>query len=516
MSPRKRKDKSKEQLIKDITYFKRNAIITLIVIAIIVTIIVLGVILIDTNIDRIINAYSELTGRPVNSQEQFTDRFIIITHNEDGSYEIHLNLFGNKEDVEIGSTQKSILSGKCLFVGDSRTIDMFYDSDDTISKEIHDNITVYAKHGYGLSFMEESIEDMGMENFNVLMVWLGGNKWDGEAPDYEQKFEELQAEGKQIIICTVGPCDDNAVSDEDKANDYQTSYAIEFNNEIKEWAGNHNAQIIDTYTFIVGKLQDGSLTYDTRGATGIHYLQNGKQPTTIIWDYILGRAGAIKIVKQDDSDISVSDAALIRILMEDCGCPEDKAYGLLAAYKAATESGMSTKQAIGLMACAACEGSPTLVQYEMSINGVGTSTQSNPIYIDDLSRYTAAMNTDRGVIGIGTAQWTGNRSTTYLDRLKPYLGSYDGTTSHGKAFWHADYDMYKYELQGTYKVVVADIGNHDSSIESILVFSYFYYEAGQGHYNGSDSISSYSGVHKDRLEERYIWANKIWTALSAY
>ena len=45
--------------------------------------------------------------------------------------------------------------------------------------------------------------------------------------------------------------------------------------------------------------------------------------------------------------------------------------------------------------------------------------------------------------------------------------------------------------------------DHNSTVESIVVFSMFKYEAGWGNYRNSDKIEDYTGTFRNYLETRY-------------
>lgn len=217
-------------------------------------------------------------------------------------------------------------------------------------------------------------------------------------------------------------------------------------------------------------------------------------------------------VSTPDYNLTFDDKELIDIF-KSIGCSEQKAYGLLACYKACTELGMSTRETIGLLACGCCEGSPGLVQYGHTIGGK-KSTNSSPLYLNTLSTVQAAINGNYSKdTGAGTAQWTNGRLETYAKIVSKYVNN-SGTCDY-KTLWKADYDMYKQELSGSYAILPNQISNHNSSVESVLVYSFFRYEAGFGYYNNSDKISDYSGSLKSYLDDRMVWANKLDAAFKS-
>ena len=174
--------------------------------------------------------------------------------------------------------------GNIVFVGDSRTIDMFYDSDDKIWGEEHDGIEVYAKHGGGFSWLEEVYAGGGIgDDTNTLVTWMGAND-NGDTSQYESFYQAAMDAGLRVIICTVGPTDDNYLEEGDKTN-YSNSKMTQYNDSIKDWANNNGVTVIDVYSFI-----ESTSTIQIDQADGIHYYP---RPTTEIWDYILGRIKAL-------------------------------------------------------------------------------------------------------------------------------------------------------------------------------------------------------------------------------
>ncbi len=164
---------------------------------------------------------------------------------------------------------------RILFIGDSRTIDMFADSDETISGAMHDGITVYAKHGYGFDFMKESVNNFGLENFDVLVCWMGANDH-GIFDSYANYYSSLLDNGKTIILCTVGPTDDEHLVSYDHPN-YENAMMQKYNESLLSYAKEKGIKVIDLYAYI-----SNNVSIDP--ADGIHYTP---RPTTSIWKYIL-------------------------------------------------------------------------------------------------------------------------------------------------------------------------------------------------------------------------------------
>ncbi len=167
--------------------------------------------------------------------------------------------------------------GRILFAGDSRTVDMFDGGTDEIRKAVYDGITVYCKDACQLDYMEGAVSDFGMDNFDTLVSWMGCNDY-GNFAKYIPFYENILASGKKLVLCTVGPTDDNSLDEEDKPN-YYNQREIEYNAALASWANGKGIKVIDVYSYINS---NSDIYLDP--VDGIHYQP---QPTTAIWRYIL-------------------------------------------------------------------------------------------------------------------------------------------------------------------------------------------------------------------------------------
>ncbi len=224
----------------------------------------------------------------------------------------------------------------------------------------------------------------------------------------------------------------------------------------------------------------------------------------------------------DIPNLDATDEELLEIFKK-VAPNESKAYGLLACYKACTEQGMTSFETLGLLGCAMCEGEPGLVQYGFKLEGYGKSIQrDHPIYVNTTDKANAWSVVRYNSRGVGTAQWTdldygargwSLRGQTYIDFCKKYVTD---TECDYKTLWKADYDMYTFDLSGGYHGLVTDIKNHEGSLEAVVVYSMFKYEAGFGNYKNSDAIASYAGTTwYDRLNQRYDNAQAIYALFQA-
>lgn len=166
-------------------------------------------------------------------------------------------------------------TSKTLFVGDSRTVDMFdADAFEILGKD-HDGITVYGRNGGGIRYFNEVMDTVNLDDYDTVVTWLGCNNW-GDFTGYGEAYEKILGQGKTLIVCTVGPTDDNAL-EEDDIPYYYNEKEIAFNASLTSWANAHSVKVIDLYTYCQGNI---TISPDD----GIHYLP---QPTTKLWEYIL-------------------------------------------------------------------------------------------------------------------------------------------------------------------------------------------------------------------------------------
>ena len=109
-----------------------------------------------------------------------------------------------------GEKSQSDGYGRMLFIGDSRTVDIFSEEKDKILGEKHDDITVYCMDGAQFKFMTDSIDDIGLDGFDTLISWMGCNEF-GDFSRYGPYYDDLLEKGKQLVVCTVGPTKDECL-----------------------------------------------------------------------------------------------------------------------------------------------------------------------------------------------------------------------------------------------------------------------------------------------------------------
>lgn len=167
--------------------------------------------------------------------------------------------------------------GRILFVGDSRTVDMFSADRDKILGEVYDGITVYAEDARSYTFLIETMSSAGTENFDTIISWMGCNDY-GNFANYQPHYEGLLREGKRLILCTVGPTLDSGLANDFDKTHYLNDFQIAYNSALWTWANANGVKVIDLYSYLANTTD---VYLDP--SDGIHYQP---KPTGAIWSVI--------------------------------------------------------------------------------------------------------------------------------------------------------------------------------------------------------------------------------------
>ncbi|WP_242840802.1 glycosyl hydrolase 53 family protein [Butyrivibrio proteoclasticus] len=181
----------------------------------------------------------------------------------------------NAEKTQQSSQPQQQGYGRILFIGDSRTVDMFDGGATEIMGGVYNGITVYCRNAAATNFAYEAVNSAGLDNFDTVVFWMGANNY-GDFSSYAPLYESILSSGKQLVVCTVGPSQDESLEADDRPY-YDNERMVAFNNSLVAWANNHGVKVIDLYTYCVN-----NITIDPND--GIHYQP---QPTTALWNYIV-------------------------------------------------------------------------------------------------------------------------------------------------------------------------------------------------------------------------------------
>jgi hypothetical protein len=163
--------------------------------------------------------------------------------------------------------------GRIIFIGDSRTVDIF----DSQGYEVYDKnvngVRVFAENGKGYDYMMIMINRFD-GSYETVVTWLGCNDH-GNIEKYKKAYQDLLDKGINLVICNVGPTVDENLDEGDSVN-YPNRNMVSFNEQIGAWAREHNVKVIDMYSYV-----NSHMTVDP---DGIHFSPKEDMST---WNYIM-------------------------------------------------------------------------------------------------------------------------------------------------------------------------------------------------------------------------------------
>ena len=177
---------------------------------------------------------------------------------------------------------------KIVFVGDSRTVDMFSAVKTQLKGKKRDNMYVYAMDGGTYEYMVKVLRKVDLQKGDILVSWMGCNDR-GDFSHYKDYYNKLRKRGVNLIIGTIGYSDVNGMADEGDYLYYNNWVIQEFNRDLKKWAKKKGVKTIDLYTYTVRHVQVDQ-------ESGIHY---DPKPTKKMWKYIVKKVN--KIVAKFDA-----------------------------------------------------------------------------------------------------------------------------------------------------------------------------------------------------------------------
>ncbi len=163
--------------------------------------------------------------------------------------------------------------GRIIFIGDSRTVDIF----DSQGYEVYDKnvngVRVFAENGKGYDYMMIMINRFD-GSYETVVTWLGCNDH-GNIKKNKKAYQDLLDKGINLVICNVGPTVDENLDEGDSVN-YPNRNMVSFNEQIGAWAREHNVKVIDMYSYV-----NSHMTVDP---DGIHF---SPKEDMSIWNYIM-------------------------------------------------------------------------------------------------------------------------------------------------------------------------------------------------------------------------------------
>lgn len=199
------------------------------------------------------------------------DKNGVVHARKTGKTDINVRYKGQTCVIKLTVTKKF---SRTVFIGDSRTVDMFEARKSQIKGAVHNHIQVFAKDGGTVQYAQDVITTLDWENYDTVVLWMGANDR-GNFKPYEKLYNQLYGLGKRMILCTVGPVNEAVLTDEDLTF-FSNGKIKNYNTNMKKWASAHGVGVVDLYPYIE---ENVNYSYD-----GIHY---DPKPTTELWHHIL-------------------------------------------------------------------------------------------------------------------------------------------------------------------------------------------------------------------------------------
>ncbi|WP_408071147.1 hypothetical protein [Butyrivibrio sp. JL13D10] len=184
---------------------------------------------------------------------------------------------------------------KVLFIGDSRTVDMFSADKNEIRGKVYNNITVYAKDGGTYSYMRSTLNRINVKNYDVVVSWMGANDH-GNFEKYSSYYKKLKKKTKgHLVLCTIGYSDNNKLGDLGDCLYYNDGIMQRYNKGLTKWAKKNKVETINLYSFTKKHIT-------ARSNNGVHYVPS---PTVDLWNYtvkqIIKKVDRFGLVDNDEN-----------------------------------------------------------------------------------------------------------------------------------------------------------------------------------------------------------------------
>ncbi|WP_022760510.1 SGNH/GDSL hydrolase family protein [Butyrivibrio sp. AD3002] len=168
---------------------------------------------------------------------------------------------------------------RTLYVGDSRSVDLFSATAESVFGEVHNDIVVCALNGANVRFLGEVLDHSDLSDYDMIITWMGANDF-GHFKPYIVKYNRLVSKGKKLVVCSVGMTRD-AFLDEGGQPLFNTGVINRFNIQLMDWAGKKKkVKTVSMNDYIANKVSIDS-------KDGVHY---SPKPNKGLWNYILDKA----------------------------------------------------------------------------------------------------------------------------------------------------------------------------------------------------------------------------------
>ncbi|WP_026494952.1 Ig-like domain-containing protein [Butyrivibrio sp. WCD3002] len=187
----------------------------------------------------------------------------------------------NVKEKKTGRKLKIILSvadesTRTLFIGDSRSVDLFTAKPGTYEGYVKHDMVIYTADGAADSYAEKIFKYTDLSDYDTVVSWLGANNYGNFSP-YKKIYNKFLSRGLNLILCTVGAVKPEYFPEGDE-HYFGVNIIGHYNSCLKKWAkGKSRVSVIDLY-----KYTKNNVYIETRD--GVHYLP---KPTKVLWKYIV-------------------------------------------------------------------------------------------------------------------------------------------------------------------------------------------------------------------------------------
>ncbi len=168
-----------------------------------------------------------------------------------------------------------------LFIGDSRSVDMFSAKKGEINGKVYNNITVYAKDGATYGYLKSTLKKVKLKNYDVVVSWMGANDH-GNFEKYQSYYKKLnKKKNLNLILCSLGYSDNRKLGDIGDCLYYNDGIMQRFNQGLNKWAKKNRVETINLYSYTKKHVA-------AREHNGVHYVP---APTVDLWNYTVRQIG---------------------------------------------------------------------------------------------------------------------------------------------------------------------------------------------------------------------------------
>ncbi len=198
-----------------------------------------------------------------------------ITAHAEGTTTIKVKSSKNKKlgvKIKLTVAKKSV---RTLFIGDSRTLDLFTAKPGHIYGKVYDGIVVFAYDGAEARDMKSILNRVDLSDYDKIVSWMGANDR-GEFERYTGYYNKLLRKHKKLVLCTVGYSVEDKLPPGDD-NYYGYGIFLSYNNKLKAYAKKHHLQVIG----VAGAVERYTNIDET---DGLHYFP---KPNKKLWKFFV-------------------------------------------------------------------------------------------------------------------------------------------------------------------------------------------------------------------------------------